>query len=271
MNDITIKPITSKNILVLFQIKTILIAAFILFLASSPICAQTGIKGYIKDAKGKPLAYATLYIKELKTGTVANENGFFEYPTRSGEYHIDFRCLGYKSESKLISVQQTYSNLDIRLNEQMIELKTVNIVASSEDPAYSIMRKAIAASYYYRMIVKAYDADIYIKGAGEIKVPKLVYKLAKSEGFDTVEYFTNESYNHIRYDYPNKYEQRVISARDNSNDSSASMVADFINASIYEPNFGGTVSPLSPSAFSFYRFKLLILLLIKEAKFIKSA
>ncbi|MFZ4740502.1 MAG: DUF5686 and carboxypeptidase regulatory-like domain-containing protein [Bacteroidales bacterium] len=257
MNDITIKPITSKTILVLFQIKTILIAAFILFLASSSICAQTGIKGYIKDSKGKPLAYATLYIKELKTGTVANENGFFEYPTRSGEYHIDFRCLGYKSESKLISVQQTYTNLDIRLNEQMIDLKTLNIVASSEDPAYSIIRKAVAASYYYRMIVKAYDADIYIKGAGEVKMPNIVYKIGKSKGIDTVEYFTNESYNHIRYDYPNKYEQRVISARDNSNDSSASMVADFINASIYEPDFGGSVSPLSPSAFSFYRFKLI--------------
>ena len=257
MNNIIIKPITSKYIFLLIKLKIILITAFVLFFASSPIYAQTGIKGHIKDAKGKPLAYATLYIKELKTGTVANENGYFEFATHTGEYQIDFRCLGYQSVSKQITVQQTYATIDIRLNEQMIELKTVNIVASSEDPAYSIMRKAVAASYYYRMIVKSYDADIYIKGSGEIKVPRIVYKLAKSEGIDTVEYITNESYNHIRYEYPNKYEQHVISARDNSNDSSVSMVNNFINASIYEPDFGGTVSPLSPSAFSFYRFKLL--------------
>ncbi|MFZ4400696.1 MAG: DUF5686 and carboxypeptidase regulatory-like domain-containing protein [Bacteroidales bacterium] len=235
----------------------ILILPVVLILLCSSVFGQTGIKGYVKDAKGKPLAYATLFIKELKTGTVANENGYFEYACRPGDYQIDFRCLGYQSVSKKVSIQQVFLNLDIRLNEQMIELKTVNIVASAEDPAYSIMRKAVAASYYYRMIVKAYDANIYIKGSGEIKMPRIVYKLGKSEGIDTVEYFTNESYNHIRYEYPNKYMQRVISARDNSNDSSASMVSNFINASIYEPDFGETVSPLSPSAFSFYRFKLI--------------
>ncbi len=239
-------------------LKILLFLIFFLIVNFSAIYCQSGIKGHIKDAKGNPLAFATLYIKELKTGTVANENGYFEFVTRPGEYHIDFRCLGYQTITKLVSVQQNYITIDVRLIDQMIELKTVNIVASSEDPAYSIMRKAVAASYYYRMIVKSYDANIYIKGAGEIKMPKIVYKLGKSEGFDTVEYFTNESFNHIHYEYPNKYEQKVISARDNSSDSSSgTMVNRFVNASIYSADFGGTVSPLSPSAFSFYRFKLL--------------
>jgi len=257
MNEFSLISIPLRKFHLTQTIHSLLVFAFFIFHFSF-VFGQSGIKGHIKDNKGKPLAYATLYIKELKTGTVANENGYFEFTSRPGEYQVDFRCLGYQSVGKQITVQQAYTSVDVRLNEQIIELKTVNIVASSEDPAYSIMRKAIAASYYYRMIVKAYDADIYIKGAGEIRMPKIVYKLGKSEGFDTVEYYTNESYNHIRYEYPNKYEQKVISARDNSSDSSSSaMVNRFVNASIYAPDFGGSVSPLSPSAFSFYRFKLI--------------
>ncbi len=268
MRKSTFKTKEVKKILVLLILKTFLFLIG-LILSFSTIYGQTGIKGHIKDAKGVPLPYSTIYIKELKTGTVANENGYFEYPMRQGEYQIDFRCLGYLTVSKRVSVQQTYTTLDIRLDDQRIDLKAVTIIGSKEDPAYSIMRKAIAASYYYRMLVKAYDANIYIKGSGEIKVPKIIYKLAKSEGVDSVEYITNESYNHIRYEYPNKYEQHVISARDNSNDSSASMVNDFINASIYAPDFAGTVSPLSPSAFSFYRFKLTSTFIDKGAKIYK--
>ena len=257
MNETSVKSKQVTNRLLLLMPKALLFSFILIFFISTAYC-QTGIKGHVKDAKGKPLAFATLYIKELKTGTVANENGYFECAVRPGAYQIDFRCLGYQSVSKQVIVQQTYTSIDVRLSDQMIELKIVNIFASAEDPAYSIMRKAIAASFYYRMIVKAYDADIYIKGTGEIKLPKIVYKLGKSEGFDSVEYYTNESYNHIRYEYPNKYEQKVISARDNSSDSSSStMVNRFVNASIYAADFGGTVSPLSPSAFSFYRFKLL--------------
>ncbi len=256
MRESIIKTKGINKLLILLISKPFIFLAFLIF-SISTVCGQTGIKGYIKDSKGKPLPYSTIYIKELKTGTVANENGFFEFPMRSGDYQIDFRCLGYQSLSKYVSINQGYAAVNIQLKNQVFKLKTVNITASSEDPAYSIMRKAVAASYYYRMLVKAYDANIYIKGAGEIRVPRIIYKMAKSEGLDSVEYITNESHNHIRYEYPSKYEQRVISARNNSNDSSVAMVANFINASIYTPDFGGVVSPLSPSAFSFYRFKLI--------------
>ncbi|MCX6230186.1 MAG: DUF5686 and carboxypeptidase regulatory-like domain-containing protein [Bacteroidetes bacterium] len=231
--------------------------ALLIFFNLSIVSGQSGIKGYIKDSKGNPIPFSTLYIKELKTGTIANENGYFEFPMHSGEYQVDFRCLGYQSVSRQINVVKGFSTLDIRLKEQAIVSKTVTIVGSKEDPAYGIMRKAVAASYYYRMLVKAYDANLYIKGSGELKLPKLIYKLGKSEGLDTVEYFTNESYNHLRYEYPAKYVQNVTSARNNSRDSSGAIVNRYFNASIYNPEFVGNVSPLSPSAFSFYRFKLL--------------
>ena len=236
--------------------KTLLFSV-ILILNFSTAFSQTGIKGFVKDTKGKPLAYSTIYVKELKTGTVANENGYFEFSMLQGEYQIDFRCLGYQSVSKQVSVQQGFTNLDIQLYEQLIELRTVTIYSSTEDPAYPIMRKAVAAAYYYRMLVKDYDVNIYFKGAGEISWPRILHNLGKAGGTDNTEYQTNESYNLIHYEYPSKYEQHVIWARNNSKDKSVDQVNYFLKASIYAPDFGGTVSPLSPSAFSFYLFKLI--------------
>jgi len=236
-------------------------AVIIFFLALlnfiSEISAQTGIRGYIYDQDENPLPYATVYIKELKTGTVANIDGYFEVPLKPGTYHIEFRHLGYQTESKVITTHKDFSTLNITLPDQSIQLKEISIVSTKEDPAYSIMRKAIASARYYRMLVKSFDARIYIKGSGEIKLPNLVYMFAKSEGFDTTEYIVSETFSEIHYEYPSTYHQRVISARTNDQDSGMTMINSFINASIYEPSFAGVVSPLSPSAFSYYRFKLI--------------
>ncbi|MFC2101002.1 DUF5686 and carboxypeptidase regulatory-like domain-containing protein [Bacteroidota bacterium] len=232
----------------------------------SNLAAQKGIKGFIFDKNGKSLAYATIYIKELKTGTVANINGYFEYPLKSGTYHIEFRHLGYQSESKVLTISKGFIAMNIYLSDQFIQLREVNIVSTSEDPAYAVMRKAIAAARYYRMLVKSFDAKVYIKGSGEVKVPSLVYMFAKSEGVDTAEYFVSETLSEIHYEYPATYNQRVLSARNNDQDTGMYMVNNFVNASIYEPLFAGVVSPLSPSAFTYYRFKLLNIFTDKEVE-----
>jgi hypothetical protein len=234
-----------------------LIYTFILSVTILSVFAQSGIKGTIRSTEGQIIPFSTIYIKELKTGTVANENGYYEYSLPAGTYHVEYRCLGFQSLTKQLSISDKFTLQDVKLENQSIQLKAVNIVSTTEDPAYAIMRKAVAASRYYRMLVKSFDTEVYIKGAGEIKIPKFVAAMAKSEGIDTVENFVSESVNQLHYEYPSTYKQKVISARTNDKDTGNSMVNNFINASIYEPQFAGIVSPLSPSAFSYYRFKLI--------------
>ncbi len=219
--------------------------------------AQGGIKGYVYDSKGETLPYATIYIKELKSGTVANMNGYFEYPVKPGKYQVEFRHLGHKSIIQSMDVGKSYREIKVKLPENVLELGEVKIMGTREDPAFAIMRKAIAAARYYRMLVKAFDADVYIKGSGEVKLPGLIYKLAKSEGVDSTEYFVSETYSHIYYEFPNTYKQKIISARSNDKDSGMTIINDFVNASIYQEEFAGVISPLSSSAFVYYRFKLI--------------
>jgi|DewCreStandDraft_4_1066084.scaffolds.fasta_scaffold28407_2 hypothetical protein len=212
--------------------------------------AQSGIKGFIKNKNNKPLAFATIYIKELKTGTITNEDGYFEYRLPAGEYNLNFQYMGYKPDNIKVNVKEAMLNLDIKLAEQSINLSEVNIVASAEDPAYSIMRKLVAMSKYHLLKVKSYKAKVYIKGFFKIDIPKIVYKAAKSEGIDTVEVNTSESFNEIEYEYPNTYRQTVISARSNQGDTISNEVYNYIQGSIYASSL------MSPSVFGLYRFKL---------------
>ena len=65
---------------------------------------------------------------------------------------------------------------------QYYEIPEVKISASGEDPAISIMRKAIGLAPYYLNNVSYYKAEVYLKGNLVIKrIPKLLQKSMKIE------------------------------------------------------------------------------------------
>jgi hypothetical protein len=46
--------------------------------------------------------------------------------------------------------------------------RTVTVKAGKEDPAYTIMRKAIAKAKFHTQQIDAYSATVYIKGKGQL-------------------------------------------------------------------------------------------------------
>ena len=103
-----------------------------------------GIKGTIKDNEGNPMPFASIYVKEIGTGTSSNLEGNYELPLKSGSYQVTFQFMGFASQVKKIDVGGDYIQLDIVLVPQVIELPTVEVTGKAEDPSYTIMRKAIA-------------------------------------------------------------------------------------------------------------------------------
>ena len=101
---------------------------------------------------------------------------------------------------------------------QPVELEGVVVSSDREDPAYTIMRKAIAKAKYHTQQIDSFSANVYIKGSGRLKgVPGLFRKriekeLAK-EGIDSTTAFTIESISELEYKRPNQYKERVISVR----------------------------------------------------------
>lgn len=213
-----------------------------------------GVRGFIKNEKREPLAYATIFIHETGTGTVTNEDGYYEINLPPGSYEFVYQFLGYETVVRKIGVGSDFVSEDVILRQQAMELGTVDIVDGREDPAYTIMRKAIAKASYHRQQVDAYTANVYIKGSGRLLgSPALFRKMIEKEGVDSTTAFLSESVSEISYRRPNTYNERVISIRKQGNDNATSP-AGYINASFYDPTLNDVVSPLSPRAFAYYKF-----------------
>ncbi len=218
------------------------------------------IKGRITDINGKPVSNASLFIKEIKLGTAANEDGYYELKIATGTYTCTFQCLGYETVTRTVTVGTSVSTLDITLQEKAYEIKEVVISNNSEDPAYGIMRRAIAMAPYYMNQISEYKADVYLKGSLHIiKISKLVKRLAKEEleGFKEGNTYLEESFNEIEFTAPNQYKQKVLKrtgSMPQQNEGGSAM--ELITASVYDPKaIEPSISPLSSSAFAHYNFR----------------
>ncbi len=220
--------------------------------------AQTGgIAGLISDEGGNVLSYASIFVKERGTGTTANAEGSYEISLPPGRYEVVFQHLGRRTEVRTVNVKDAFLRMDVTLVPQEIMLAPVTVGANDEDPAYSIMRRAIAKANYHRNVLDSYSARVYIKGSGKLKdYPWLAKRALEKEGIEKGRVFVSESISEIKYTRPNKFEEKVISIRSDGKDNNTSPNG-YIFGSFYEPEIAGTVSPFSPRAFSYYKFEYL--------------
>ncbi|MGD1890423.1 MAG: DUF5686 and carboxypeptidase regulatory-like domain-containing protein [Cyclobacteriaceae bacterium] len=228
---------------------------WIIFFSTSISVLGQGVQGVISTEQGQPLAFATIYIPQLETGTTTNDQGYYEIKLDPGTYDLVFQYLGYASQTSSVTVADAFVELNVTLPVQTIQLKEVIVQAGSEDPAYTIIRKAIAKSKYHQMQVQHYTAEVYVKGGGRVKkTPFYLRKLLEKEGVDSSTVFVSESISEITFEQPNTMKERVISVRTSgeANDTSPN---GFIYGSFYEPEIAGAISPLSPRAFAYYRFR----------------
>ncbi len=223
----------------------------------SALLFAQGIRGTITDETGKPLAFASIFVKQNGSGTTANENGTYEVALDSGHYEIIYQFLGYETQVRIIDVDKTFVTVNVTLKPQATVLPTVVVQDGNEDPAYTIMRKAIAKAKYHRQQLDSYTARVYIKGAGKLKdYPWLAKRALQKEGIEKNRVYISESVSEVKYTRPNKFEEKVISIRSDGKDNNTSP-NQYIFGSFYEPEIQGTISPLAPKAFSYYKFEYL--------------
>ncbi len=226
---------------------------FLLFLPAG-LLAQ-GIKGTITNSAEEAIPFATVYVPELYKGTTANIDGEYVLELPRGTHKIQFQYLGYKTQNREAVITDDYQVLDILMESQQYQLPEVIVNASGEDPAYYIMRRAIAMSQYYLNQVSAYSAEVYLKGSGVITdAPRIVRRQLEKEGVETDQYFVTETLSEIEFKLPGNTQTRVISTR-TSGDSNDTSPMSFISMSLYR-DINGIISPLSRRAFQVYRFKL---------------
>src|SRR6478609_7821444 len=117
----------------------------------------TGVRGKITSTDGEVMAFATIYVKQTESGTTANESGLYEINLTPGFYNLTFRFLGHETVLRSLEITDGYLELNIVLKPQATLLQEMVVGVQNEDPAYTIMRKAIAKASYHRQQVDFYS------------------------------------------------------------------------------------------------------------------
>ena len=230
----------------------------VLFACLTDSTVAQGIQGAITNTKGEPLPYTAVFVKGTNTGTTSTAEGKYSLKLPPGSYQITYQHLGYQQQEQQIKVSATVRTVNVTLKPQSFLLNTVDVSGKAEDPAYTIMRKAISKAKFHRLQLDAYSARVYIKGSGKLdKIPWLLRSTLEKEGIDTSKVYTSESVSEIEYERPNTYKEKVISIRTSGPDDNTGNPNSYVQSSFYNPYVVGSVSPLSPRAFSYYKFKYL--------------
>ena len=249
----------------------------LLFFLSFGIClAAFGQKvilsGKVTDQNGKPVPFASIYIKNTTNGASANIEGVYSLSLQPGEYEVRYKAVGYKQETQKLDLKSN-TVINITLSTEVYEMKTVTISASGEDPAYAIIRKAIRRRKEHLSEVKAYTCEVYIKGLQKLlSAPKKfmgvdINKVGKEIGLDSNRrgiVYLSESESKLSYQYPGQLHEEMVSSKfSGSNQMFSFNRASDARVNFYEnfQNWGGLsnrplVSPVSDNALFYYKYKL---------------
>ncbi|MES1197936.1 MAG: TonB-dependent receptor [Chitinophagaceae bacterium] len=109
-----------------------LILLIVVTLIVSNINSQVVIQGRVKDNKGKPLAGASISLKDTYDGTVADSLGNYKFSTtEKGEQIFIVSNIGYRPYEKKITIGTEPFVIDIALKEELSELKAVTVISGS--------------------------------------------------------------------------------------------------------------------------------------------
>ncbi len=111
------------------------ISIFLFLFASILANAQQfTLSGKVVDNNNEPLVNASVVVTETKQGTTTNFGGDFAMNLKKGNYTIRVSYLGFKTESKSVSITKNTSiNFKLSANETLLEEVLVNAVRVNAD------------------------------------------------------------------------------------------------------------------------------------------
>ena len=224
------------------------------------------VSGTILDMEGKPVPFASVFIKGTQRGTNANAEGKYFLELDPGTYTLVCQHVNYKQEEKVIVCGTSDIVLNFRLSLQEVILQTVT-VGNKEDPAYEVIRNTIKKRAYHLGQLDNFQCEVYTKGQLRVRsYPKRIFgKKVDFEDGDTSKQkmlYLSETISTYSVDKPSKERIEVISSRVSGNRESYGLSAPQF-FSLYENNVfignnlnpRGFISPISDNALNYYKYK----------------
>lgn len=229
------------------------------------------LSGRITDPQNQPIGFASVYIKSTTYGTSANENGYYTFNLKPGNYNVVYRFVGYKERTENITINNQDEHRNVTMAPDSFLLKEVVIKSRRGDVGKDIMRQVINKREYYLTQVQQYTCAVYIKG-----VQKLVSAPKKLLGRDVAAaldldsnrkgiLYQSESLSNMSFQQPNKFKEVMIASKVAGQNTAFSYnKASDMQVNFYRSLFHITglsarafVSPAASEAMLFYNYKLL--------------
>ena len=227
------------------------------------------ITGSIQDNHGNPLPFASVYQENTTKGTVANENGIYEFtPADQGNITLVFQYVGYQKKSIQIHYKGSKTEVYVVLIEDPALVEEIVIKANREDPAYAIIRNAIAVRNQYNPWLQKFEADLYIKGVVKLEDAPEKFMGQEIKDLDGILDSTRNGILYLRESQSKYYflapdnQKEVMLSTKSSGSESIYGLNRFSQANVnlyqnYIPMGRSVLSPIADNAFSLYDFKLL--------------
>lgn len=109
-------------------------AAFVagFLLVFNALCGQVQVSGRVKDNRGRPVAGASIALKDSYDGATSDSTGRFRFKTtETGAHTLTVSSIGYKAFEQPVNIGNQALVLDIELKEEPSELRAVTITAGS--------------------------------------------------------------------------------------------------------------------------------------------
>ncbi len=107
--------------------------ALLMVLLPAALFAQSkySLSGYMRDADtGEELIGATVYIDEIKSGTVTNTYGYYTISLKEGSYNVTYNYLGYEAQLETISLSADMTK-NVELKSDQLMLSAVEITSEA--------------------------------------------------------------------------------------------------------------------------------------------
>jgi len=225
------------------------------------------IKGKITSTTGEGIPFVSITIENTYTATTANQDGQYELPMKApGKYTMVFQSIGFCTKKVSVNAAAFPHTLNVVLEDENYELKEITI-SNSEDPAYAIIRQAIAHRQENADKSGHFEADFYSKGMYRVKnIPKkfMGMKVDVGEhGLDSTGsgiIYLSESVSRITFQHPDKMKERVIASKVSGNDNGFSFNTARENNFNFYDNYlhyedADLISPIAKSALGYYKYK----------------
>lgn len=241
----------------------------ILFIFFSLKASSTSISGLVVDEKNQPLSFVGVFIAGTSTGTTANVEGQYRLELNPGTYELTYKMIGFTAKVQKVVIENMPIVINMQLNSEMINLKTVEIKANAEDPAYTIIRNAQKKRKFYRDQVEQYSCDAYVKSTQKLTEHPETFlgeKVDVNEFMDSTTnlFYLSESVSHLYYKQPNNFKEEMISSKvsgsektysfNQSSDVLINLYDNLVEISGVTPR--GIISPISANALFSYKYRL---------------